>query len=174
MHSTATVAEWLERIIGHEGGYTADPNDPGNWTGEQGQSELRGTKYGISARAYPYLDIESLTADEAASLYITDYLAPLGAHRLPDAVAYLMLDLAINSGVRRAVLLLQEAVGTTVDGVIGPKTLEAVERRSEAQLAMKLTAKRLHFLSSNANWPHYGKGWVRRVADGLEYAAGDV
>ena len=49
-------------LIGEEGGYSADPHDPG---GE--------TKFGISKRAYPQLDIKSLTLDQAKAIYRRDY-----------------------------------------------------------------------------------------------------
>ena len=49
-------------VLGHEGGYTADPADPGNWTGgAPGRGECRGTNWGISAASYPYLPIRALT-----------------------------------------------------------------------------------------------------------------
>ena len=48
--------------LGAEGGYSNNPADPGNWTGGAvGNGELRGTNFGISASAYPQLDIANLT-----------------------------------------------------------------------------------------------------------------
>ena len=47
----------FDRLIGHEGEYSNDPNDPG---GE--------TKWGISKRAYPNLDIKNLTRDGAKTI----------------------------------------------------------------------------------------------------------
>ena len=45
-------------IVGVEGGFSLDPNDPGNWTGgKRGVGELKGTRWGISAKSYPHLDI---------------------------------------------------------------------------------------------------------------------
>ena len=91
------------RVIGHEGGYTANPADPGNWTGTGvGQGECRGTKYGISARAYPDQDIASLTLDQAKSLYRRDYWDRIGASSLPPPLALLAFDAAVNNGVSRA------------------------------------------------------------------------
>lgn len=41
-------------VFSHEGGFTNDPRDPGNWTGGQiGHGQLRETQHGISAAAYP-------------------------------------------------------------------------------------------------------------------------
>ena len=52
----------FELLIGHEGGYTTNPKDAGNWTGgKQGVGVNKGTKYGIAANSYPSLDIKNLT-----------------------------------------------------------------------------------------------------------------
>ena len=61
-------------VVGHEGGYTANPADRGNWTGGAiGSGTCRGTRFGISAAAYPGLDIANLTIDAAKALYQRDY-----------------------------------------------------------------------------------------------------
>ena len=52
------------RLIGNEGEFDDSPKDRGNWTGGAiGVGELRGTKYGISAAAFPTLDIKAITLD---------------------------------------------------------------------------------------------------------------
>ncbi|WP_236513543.1 glycosyl hydrolase 108 family protein, partial [Escherichia coli] len=51
--------------IGHEGSFTLNKNDAGNWTGGKvGVGQLKGTKYGIAANSYPNLDIKNLTLDQ--------------------------------------------------------------------------------------------------------------
>ena len=61
MANDADFKQAFDLLIGHEGGYTNNPNDPGNWTGGKVNSgTLRGTKYGISAASYPTLDIKNL------------------------------------------------------------------------------------------------------------------
>ena len=56
-------ARCLAFTLRSEGGFTDNRADPGNWTGGQvGAGELRGTNFGISAAAYPQLDIANLTA----------------------------------------------------------------------------------------------------------------
>ena len=60
----------FDRVLGHEGGFQADPRDRGNWTGgEVGKGELKGTKYGLAAMTYPELDIPALTLAEAEAIY---------------------------------------------------------------------------------------------------------
>ena len=175
MHSTATVAAWLERILGHEGGFTLHSDDPGNWTGGKvGSGELLGTKWGIAANTYGHLDIPNLTADDAAELYIKDYLLPLGADRYGRALAFQMLDTAINSGVGRAVKLLQRALGVTEDGRIGPVTLAAIKARGDARIATELLAARLDFMTGLDGWPTFGRGWARRIAANMRHIGDDT
>lgn len=68
---------------------------------------------------------------------------------------------------------LQQAVGVTADGIIGPKTMEAVNAQDLNDVILTLTAERLRFYTSLSTWPTWGKGWTNRVADNLKYAAQD-
>lgn len=175
MHSNLTIKNWLDRILDHEAGFSDNPDDPGNWTGgEVGVGELKGTKYGIAANTYPNLDIKNLTLDDAVRIFIRDFLEPLKADRYADGVAYQLLDFAVNSGIGRATKELQEAVGAYVDGIIGPKTLAAIEQFSEAQLIMLVLAERLKFMTDLSTWGKFGKGWSRRIAMNLEHGAKDL
>src|SRR5690349_17496265 len=98
----------FQTVAGHEGNLTTDPDDPGNWTGGHvGTGMCRGTKYGISAAAYPEIDIAGLTFDQAKTLYRRDYWERIAGDQLPPALGLLMLDAAINNGVGRAARWLQ-------------------------------------------------------------------
>lgn len=170
----ALVKKWLERILGHEGGLSLDGNDPGNWTGGKvGVGKLKGTKYGIAANTYPDLDIAALTVDQAAALYTRDFLEPLGAERFADGVGFQLLDFAVNSGVPRTVKSLQFVLGLKVDGVIGPKTVAAIQAQSEADMVMLILAQRIEFMTGLGNWAHAGRGWMVRMARNLRYAVED-
>ncbi len=81
----------LDFVMRWEGGYTRDPHDPG---GE--------TKWGISRRAYPNLDIKGLTRDEAAGIYRRDYWDRAGCAGLPSPLDLVVFDTAVNTGVERA------------------------------------------------------------------------
>lgn len=170
----ATVARWIQRITLAEGGYSNDPADPGNWTsGFTGIGELKGTKYGIAANTYGHLDIKGLTIDQAADIYIRDYLAPLQAELMPPGLVYQLLDFAVNSGAGRAVKGLQRELNIKDDGVVGPATIAAVAGRSPSDLIQLLLANRIDFLTDLKNWPHAGRGWMKRQARNLRYGAED-
>lgn len=174
MHINQTVQKWLQRILGHEGGYTNKSKDPGNWTGGKvGQGELKGTKWGIAANTYGHLDIKNLTVEAAAEIYIRDYLAPIHAYEHEDGVAFQLLDFAINSGPHRALLSLQRAIGVKEDGIIGPVTLAKLRTYSESDLIKLVLAERLDFMTRLPNWVTHGRGWARRIAENLRYGAED-
>lgn len=115
----------VDRVIRLEGGYVNDPSDPG---GE--------TKYGISKRSYPHLDITNLTLAQAKSIYYQDYWTAAGLGSLPAAISDTLLHFCVNMGNANGIKLLQRAVNTytlsmnlakptttiSVDGGNGPIT----------------------------------------------------
>lgn len=169
-----TFDEAFRRLIGHEGGYSTDRRDPGNWTGGKvGVGTLKGTKFGLAANTYPNLDIKNLTLEQAKEIYKKDWWDKLGGHGLHSAITFQLWDFAINAGRSRAIKELQQAVGVTADGMIGPKTIEAVNAQDLNDVLLSLTAERLKFYTSLDSFKTYGKGWTNRVADNLKYAAQD-
>lgn len=164
----------FDRLIGNEGGYSNDPNDPGNWTGGVvGRGALKGTKYGISAASYPTEDIAALTLDDSRRIYRRDFWDRLGADQLFDGVAFQAFDFAVNSGIETAVRYLQRAVGVADDGHWGPVSTAAAAAMSESDTILALNAERLDFMTRLKNWPNAGKGWARRIAQNLRYGVMD-
>lgn len=165
----------IDRVLLSEGGYSDDQNDPGNWTGGKiGVGELRGTKYGIAANTYPELDIKNLSIDDCKALYKRDFWDVIEGDNLPDAIAYAAIDFAINSGCQTAIRYLQKALGVADDGRVGPVTIDALKNQPISSIAMTYLALRLEFMTKLKNWPHAGKGWARRIADNMLYAAEDL
>lgn len=157
-------ARCLSFTLEAEGGYGDNPDDPGNWTGgKTGQGELRGTKFGISAAAYPTLDIASLTQQSAAQIYQRDFWVPLQGDSLPLPIALVAFDAAVNVGQRNAVLWLQQATGEPADGVLGPQTLAALNTDNAVLLAQEALARRLEFSCGLPGWANFGLGWSRRL-----------
>ena len=148
----------FDRVIGHEGGYVNDPNDPG---GE--------TKWGISKRSYPHLNIAELTREDAKGIYRKDFWNVIKADNLPDGVAFQVFDFAVNSGVSTGIRYFQRALGVADDGIWGPISQAAADAASETDMIMGIIAERLDFMTRLKNWPHHGKGWTRRMAANLRY-----
>lgn len=166
---------YINRILQTEGGYTTDRHDSGNWTdGVVGGGTLKGTKFGISAAAYPSLDIVNLTKEQAIEIYRTDYWLKIHGDTLPEAVAFGVLDGAVNSGVSRSVAWLQRAAGVLGDGVWGPVTQAAIKVADPVQLLLKYTSYRLKFMTTTSGWRNYSAGWATRISINLSYAAEDL
>ncbi|TCB37631.1 secretion activator protein [Acinetobacter sp. ANC 4910] len=169
-----TFEQAFDRLIGHEGKFTDDKNDRGNWTtGIIGKGILRGTKYGISAMTYPDFDIKNLTLDQAKGIYKRDWWDKLNADNLDPAIVFQVWDFAINAGMGTAKRKLQKSVGMAEDGIIGPLTIKAIQKADLNDVLMKFNAERLKHYTSLSTWVRYGKGWTVRVAEQLNYAALD-
>lgn len=165
----------FERLIGHEGKFTDDRADRGNWTsGRVGVGELRGTKYGISAMTYPTLDIRNLTLDQAREIYRRDFWLRAHADEYDGAIAYQVFDSAVNHGIGNAIRFLQRAVFVADDGDVGPLTMDAVRTQTVTDVLMRFNAERLDFYTRLSTWPNFGKGWSRRVVGNLRYGAIDA
>ncbi|MGR3976434.1 secretion activator protein [Acinetobacter sp. 1207_04] len=169
-----TFDQAFERLIGHEGKFTNDRQDRGNWTtGVIGKGELKGTKYGISAMTYPDLDIKNLTLVQAKQIYKRDWWDKINADQINPAIVFQVWDFAINAGMGTAKRKLQLAVGVLDDGIIGNLTIQAINKAELNDILLKFNAERLKYYTSLSTWPRYGKGWTLRVAGQLNYAAVD-
>ena len=147
----------IEMVLEHEGGYVNHPSDPG---GE--------TKYGISKRAYPEVNIADLTEEDAEEIYFNDYWSRIKGEELPAGVACVVMDYAVNSGISRASKALQSVCGiANGDGVIGPASLNAVwttvKNTSEEDVINAVTTQRQEFIRALKIYETFGKGWERRI-----------
>ena len=147
----------FETLIGHEGGYVDHPADPGG-----------ATNFGITKRSYPGEDIRGMTLARAREIYKRDFWGPAGCDALPEALRFQVFDAAVNSGVRAAVRMLQACVGEVEDGILGPKTLQAVQSMPAARLVARFNGRRLAFMTTLSNWPAFSRGWARRIAANLQ------
>lgn len=154
---TTWFDQCFDKLISHEGGYVNDPRDAG---GE--------TKFGISKRAYPQVDIKNLTLGAAKEIYKRDYWDRAQCDKLPPSVAYVLFDAAVNSGIGQAIRFLQRAVNVADDGVIGPMTIAAITRLDAESVCARYIGQRLEFMTKLTTWDVYGKGWSRRLADQLK------
>lgn len=127
------VRQIAQEIVAREGGYVNDPDDPGG-----------ATKYGVTIGTMRRLgldltgdgqvdprDVAALSPSEAVEIFVRDYYQSPGINQLPPAIQTSVFDMYVNAG-RNAVKLLQKLLGdmgqmVEVDGVIGPKTIEAAE-----------------------------------------------
>jgi len=159
-----TFDEALKQVLRHEGGFVDHASDPGG-----------ATNYGITervARQHGYSgDMRNLPISMAAAIYRKSYWNPCRCDDLPEDCRFDVFDAAVNSGVTRASIWLQDVVGTASDGKIGPITVKAASQYDGQLIGRRLTAKRLQFMTQLSTWPTFGRGWARRIADNLEFGA---
>lgn len=159
----------LEMLLVHEGGYVNHPSDPG------GETNLGVTKkvweewvgHPVNEK-----EMRNLTPTMVAPLYKRKYWDACRADELVSGLDYCVFDVSVNSGVGRAVKLLQSVVGATPDGGYGSITAALVKKAEEdpERLISLYSAKRLEFLESLKAFPVFGKGWSRRVSEVKEKA----
>lgn len=132
-------------IIDREGGLSDHPSDKGGLT-----------KFGISQRAYPGLNIPALTRAQAQALYIKDYIRAYKLHELSNVQnAEILADAFVNGFPLKR---LQRLLRVTPDGTIGPQTLRAMDTVS----AKQLLDWRLDWYVQIAGHPFLA-GWVNRL-----------
>lgn len=157
----------LAAVLKHEGGYVDHPSDPG------GATNLGITFATLKAWRKTEItkaDVRNLTKEEAAAIYKANYWDRIKGDDLPFGVDYAVFDFAVNSGVSRAAIFLQEIIGAAPDGKIGPDTLKAMAKWSAVKLIEALCSKRMTFLKGLSTWPVFGKGWSSRVNGVLKLA----
>ena len=139
-------------LMEFEGGFVDNPNDKGGTT-----------KYGVSKKQYPNLDVENLTIEKAKEIYHRDYWDRYKCRFLPDYLSVALFDSVVNSNAKRMIKLLQKALGVTVDGIIGNETIGAANRLPAKKVLNDFLDLRLEYLMSLKDWKYFGKGWAARV-----------
>lgn len=134
----------VDRVLGDEGGYSATPGDSGG-----------ATKFGISSREYPSLDIAALTRADAIAIYYRDWWTRFGFGRLPGAIAAKTFDLAVNIGAGHAIRCVQRALracGHRVaeDGALGEETSRAAAAADAAALMAALRSEAAGYYRTTA------------------------
>lgn len=152
----------IRAVLGHEGGYVNDPTDRG---GE--------TKWGISKRSYPELNIRDLTREQAVAIYKRDWWDRYKYAQIHDQdLATKVFDLAINMGAKPAHKLLQQALRacelpTEPDGIIGPATLAAVRLADPFALLAALRSEAAGYyrviIARNPSQERFKNGWETRA-----------
>lgn len=120
----------VDEVLGEEAGYVNNPADPG---GE--------TKWGISKRAFPEVDIANLSRDDAKALYKAHYWDPVAAYGLVGIYQRVAFEAAINQGLSRVKGWLTAA---------------------EGQLDWFMAERALAYVAL-PTFNTFGKGWLRRL-----------
>ena len=158
--TASNFAASLKLVLQSEGGNDDDPADHGGrtsrgvtqkeysaWRRMEGKSEL---------------DVWQAPQEDIETIYHDEYWEPL-CDTLPSGVDYIVFNNNVLDGPVRSTILLQQALGVTADGRVGPITREAIQAADAATLIAKLSvASRAFYLSLHQ--PRFTKGWLNRVA----------
>jgi len=122
----------FEKTLSLEGGYVNDPSDRG---GE--------TNYGITKKVFDSAierglivcdKIKNLTVEQAKVIYKSDYWDSIKLGQIiHKGIATEMFDTAVNSGIKKAVILTQMALDylgedIDIDGKMGPQTIGMINK----------------------------------------------
>jgi hypothetical protein len=118
--------------------------------------------------------MRNLTPAKVEPLYKKKYWDAVRADELPNGIAYLVFDFAVNAGVGRSIKTLQTAVGVASDGWFGPATMAAVEALDPHELIERFSKAKEDFYRSLPTFEVFGKGWMNRVADVKQHATSMV
>lgn len=145
-------------LLGNEGGYVDNPNDPGG-----------ATMWGITervARAHGYTGaMQDLPQDFAKQIAKACYWDPFQCDQFDPRIGFQVFDAAYNGG--HPAEWLQQAAGVSADGIIGAQTVGAVRAADPMKIVMRFDAYRLQYLGSLNAWPSFGHGWANRIANNL-------
>ena len=154
-----TFEEIIEQVLEHEGGYVNDPHDAG---GE--------TNFGIAKRFYPDVDIKNLTKEQAKKIYHQDYWRPAKCDDVPPRLRHIYFDMCVNFGRSGAVKVLQRAAnakgaGLIVDGKIGPKTINSLDKVKEGRVRAYRVLKFAKIVIDKPEQEKFWYGWYKRALE---------
>lgn len=136
------------------------------------------TKFGISQRSYPTLNIRLLTRDDAVQIYHRDFWTPIrGDEFASEAVAQIVFEFGVHSGPGTAAKALQRALNglgrpLAVDGRIGRVTLAAANVVRPAALLeafrREAAAHYRHLVAIDPTQQEFADGWANRIKEGRD------
>ena len=157
----ANFNEAVKKTLIHEGGFVNNKFDSGG-----------PTKYGVTQKDMPDVDISQITPEQAAAYYSEHYWKPLYAQIESQIVAEKIFDMGVLFGVGKAVKILQAVLQpafpeVTTDGQFGPTTLNAVNQAEENSLLQgyktALVAYTLRIVLAHPEDRDFVAGWGRRI-----------
>ena len=161
----------LALVLKSEGHFVNHPSDPG------GMTNLGVTKKAWEAWVKHPVDeaeMRSLTPEIVAPFYKTRYWDACKCDQLPLGVDYAVFDFAVNAGVGRASKTMQTALGTAADGIVGPATIGVATNADPDHFLEKFSQAKEQFYRNLPTFCHFGRGWLRRVAEVKQAADGMI
>lgn len=149
-----------------EGGYVNDPDDKGGCT-----------MMGVTIKTYQKYfgkdktcdDLRNITDDEWLEIFKDGYWKPWKADEIKNqSIAQLVVDMGWGSGPKTAIKKVQACLGCKPDGIVGPKTLAALNQSPASGVFRKLWVMRyqwFHEIAKVGNNKKFLRGWLNRLND---------
>ena len=159
----------FNETLGYEGGIDArNPNNIANMGIEQTTLDSWNHRHKL-----PKEDVKTISYGKARDIGYNDYYKDPKIDKVfSPRLKAVMFDYEFNSGNRRSVKAMQEAVGTKADGKIGPKTLKAIKdyikKNGQSALVGAVIDQREQFMDSikytdPKKWMENKNGWANRI-----------
>jgi len=142
------------QLVVHNEGEGYDRKDPGGVT-----------RFGISQKAYPRLNIAALTINQVKAIYFKDYWLKACCDVLEWPLSLFVFDAAVNQGLSAAITLLQKALNVEADGVLGRQTMTAIHEADLRLVCAKFMTNRAFRYVNTRGFDRYGRGWFNRIFD---------
>jgi len=157
----------LMHVLEFEGGWTNDRQDPGGPTNKgitlEVYAENKGLKLNSRNRSGLMKELRNIPEASVRDIYLRRYWDKTRCPDLPNSIAFIHFDAAVNHGPGRSVVMLQKALGVDVDGEIGPLTIAAAQEGEQALIVQTYSDIREKFYRSLHHFPRFGRGWLRRL-----------
>lgn len=145
-------------------GWSKDPDDPGGAT--MIDVTLGAYEQYCRRKGYPRpteLSLRNIPFSQWQDILKTMYWDKMcGDEILSQGIANICVDWLWASGVKR-IKNIQSIVGVKADGIVGPKTIAAINAANPVELFTKIYNARVVFYQKCSGYWKYGKGWMRRL-----------
>jgi len=160
----------FDRLMAKEGGYVNHPMDKGG-----------PTNYGITLKSWEEYkgrkmkpeDIQAITFEDAQQFYRDEYWDKLRLDFVDyDPLAYALFDQAVNRGLGIVAREIQEIVGVKKDGIIGAKSLTAINSKDGKKLLFHFVINAQEYyvriVQRSPTQAVFLLGWIRRTQGLME------
>lgn len=151
----------LKLVLASEGGNDDDPLDHGGRT-SRGITQREYDAW-RSAKGLPIIDVWTAPQADVTTIYHDEYWNPY-CDAMPTGIDYIYFNNAVLDGPYRSAVLLQQALGVTADGRIGPVTRQAIQNASSAAATIIKLSDASAAFYRGLHQPRFLNGWLNRVA----------
>ena len=172
----AKIQPLADFILSFEGGYVNHPNDKGGPTNMgvtlktwQTQGYDKNHDGRIDAK-----DVKLITKADATAILRRCYWNRWKADGIKDqSIANILVDWVWISGTP-GITLVQAMLGVTADGIVGSRTLKALNSQPPKQFFERIKARRKQYIAriiaKHPSQKVFEKGWLRRL-DAISYGS---